>query len=158
MVNCPCGSEKNYSFCCEPYITGKQCPDNPEALMRARYTAYTMANIDFIKDTMRGKALIGFQETEAKRWAARVKWIKLQVFHSTVENLNTGYVAFEASFVDGARLKSMHEKSTFIREDGRWYYVSGTHLPTTHPEKMIPRNANCPCGSLRKFKNCHGGG
>lgn len=156
MVRCPCDSNKIYFSCCEPYITGKQNPDSPEALMRSRYTAYTMANIDYIKETMRGKALIGFQELESKRWAKRVHWIKLDVINSTIETPSKGYVEFEASFVDGSRLKSIHEKSEFICEEGRWYYIDGMHLSTTHPDKMISRNTNCPCGSQRKFKNCHG--
>lgn len=153
---CPCDSQKKYLSCCEPLITGKQRPETPEALMRSRYTAYTMANIDYIKQTMRGDALTGFQELDAKRWAKRAHWIKLNVLKSAIENTNTGYVIFEASFVDGARLKSIHEKSAFISEAGQWYYIGGTHLPTAHTEKMISRNMDCPCGSHRKFKNCHG--
>ena len=153
---CPCDSQKSYLSCCEPFITGKQSPETPEALMRSRYTAYTMANIDYIKETMRGNALTGFQEMDAKRWAKRVHWIKLNVLKSVIENTSTGYVIFEASFVDGSRLKSIHEKSAFISEEGQWYYIGGTHLPTDHTEKMISRNMNCPCGNHRKFKNCHG--
>ena len=107
---CPCDSQKSYLSCCEPFITGKQSPETPEALMRSRYTAYTMANIDYIKETMRGNALTGFQEMDAKRWAKRVHWIKLNVLKSVIENTSTGYVIFEASFVDGSRLKSIHEK------------------------------------------------
>ncbi|HBI21870.1 MAG TPA: hypothetical protein DDY37_04710 [Legionella sp.] len=153
---CPCDSQKNYLFCCEPFITGKQRPETPEALMRSRYSAYTMANIDYIKETMRGNALAGFQELDAKRWAKRVTWIKLNVLKSVTESLSLGYVEFEASFVDGSHLKSIHEKSEFIFEKGRWYYVGGQHLPTTHTEQIISRTMDCPCGSHRKFKNCHG--
>lgn len=156
VYTCPCGSQKNYSSCCEPFIIGKQKPTTPEMLMRSRYTAYTLAKIDYIKATMRGDALVGFQAIEAERWAKRVCWIRLEVFHSTIENETTGYVEFEASFVDHARLKSIHEHSQFIREEGQWYYVGGTHRPTSQAEKIINRNTTCPCGSQRKFKNCHG--
>ena len=155
---CPCNSQKSYVRCCEPYLTGKQFPDTPEALMRSRYTAYTMANIDYIKATMRGKALIGFQTMDATRWAKRVHWIKLQVFHSHIEHEHTGYVEFEAHFVDDSRLQSIHENSEFIREEGRWYYVDGTPLAPSQAEETISRNAHCPCGSQRKFKHCHGAG
>ena len=155
-VLCPCDSQKKYLSCCEPFITGKQSPETPEALMRSRYVAYTMANIEYIKETMRGNALAGFQELDAKRWAKRVTWIKLKVLKCVTESLNRGYVEFEASFVDGAHLKSIHEKSEFIFAMGRWYYVGGQHLPTTHTEQIISRTMDCPCGSQRKFKNCHG--
>lgn len=153
---CPCDSQKHYLSCCEPFITGKQNPATPEALMRSRYTAYTIAYIDYIKVTMRGSVLRDFQEMDAKRWAKRVTWIKLDVMQSIIENTNRGYVEFEASFVESSRLKSIHEKSEFIREEGRWYYTGGTHLPTTHTEQLVSRNTNCPCGRYRKFKNCHG--
>ena len=154
--DCPCGSQKSYASCCGLFITGKQHPKTPETLMRSRYTAYTMANIDYIKETMHGNALIGFEEMDAKLWATRVHWIKLNVLKSVIENASLGYVTFEASFVDGARLKSIHEQSEFICEEGRWYYVDGKHLPTSHTERMMARNMDCPCGSHRKFKNCHG--
>lgn len=153
---CPCGSQKNYSSCCEPFITRKQYPKTPEALMRSRYCAYTMADIDYVKETMAGKALAGFQALEAKRWAKRVTWIKLKVLHSVIESPSLGYVEFEASFVDDAHLKSIHEKSEFLFDKGRWYYVDGIHLPTHEHKPIISRTAECPCGSLRKFKNCHG--
>jgi len=156
MINCPCDPQKNYLSCCEPYITGKKNPETAEALMRSRYTAYTMANIDYIKETMRGDALASFQEMDAKSRAKRVKWIKLHVLKSVIENSRTAYVEFEASFVDASRLKSIHEKSEFNYEEGRWYYIRGVHLPTAHTEQIISRNMNCPCGSQRKFKNCHG--
>ena len=83
---CPCDSHNRYLSCCEPFITEKQRPETPEALMRSRYTAYTMANIEYIKETMRGKALIGFQDRDAMRWAKRVQWIKLTVLTSVIEN------------------------------------------------------------------------
>ena len=78
---CPCDSQKKY-LPCEPFITAKQ---SPEALMRSRYSAYTMANIDYIKETMRGNALAGLQELDAKRWAKRVTWIKLNVLKFVTE-------------------------------------------------------------------------
>lgn len=152
---CPCDSQKNYLSCCGPFITGKQIPDSPETLMRSRYSAYTKANMDYIKKTMSGNALAGFQEVDATRWAKKVNWIKLRVIKSDIESSSRAYVEFEASFVEACYLKSIHEKSEFIFEKGRWYYIDGQHLPTKM-EQRISRTMDCPCGSLRKFKNCHG--
>lgn len=155
-MNCPCHSQKNYSSCCEPFISGKKNPKTPEALMRSRYTAYTQANIDYIKATMRGEALIGFQERQAKHFAGRVTWIKLDVIEATLASPNLGYVEFVASFMEGARLKLLQEKSDFMREEGRWFYTSGKLKANKQQDQIISRNMHCPCGSLRKFKNCHG--
>ena len=156
VVQCPCNPQRHFASCCEPYLTGQQVPELPEALMRSRYTAYTIANIDYIQQTMRGKALSGFQATTAARWAKKVTWIALDVMHAVVESPTKGTVEFEARFIEGNRLKSMHERSEFVREAGRWYYVDGEHLPARFAEHIVSRNMLCPCGSQRKFKNCHG--
>lgn len=153
---CPCNSQKNYVSCCKPLITEIKIPETPEALMRSRYTAYSMANMTYIKETMCGNALLGFDELDAKRWARRVIWIKLKIFKSSIESSGKAYVEFEASFLEGSHLKSIHEKSEFIFEKERWYYIGGEHLPTTHAEQRISRTMDCPCGSHRKLKNCHG--
>jgi SEC-C motif domain protein len=125
MAVCPCGSKKKYATCCKPYLMGQRTPMTPEILMRSRYTAYTMANINYIKKTMSGKALIGFNETDAKHWAKQIKWIGLQVLHVILEEPNKGYVEFKATFMENTHLQSIHEKSEFIREQGSWYYVDG---------------------------------
>jgi SEC-C motif-containing protein len=156
MALCPCCSQKKYDACCKPYLMGYHFPETPESLMRSRYTAYTIANIDYIKQTMRGVALVGFQEIDAIRWAKKVSWIKLNVLDQVIEDATLGYVTFEAMFVEGSRLKSIHEKSKFTRDAERWYYIDGVHLPSSGRVEMVSRNMHCPCGSLRKFKNCHG--
>ncbi len=46
METCPCGLEKTYSECCEPLINGTRKAETAEELMRARYTAYSRAEID----------------------------------------------------------------------------------------------------------------
>lgn len=154
MTVCFCDSKNDYAVCCEPYLNRKQQPETPEALMRSRYTAYCLADIDYIQMTMRGKATRGFDAVAAKRWAKRVTWIKLVVLDTSQTNSPKGYVEFIATFVDGCTLKSIHEKSEFIQEDGRWYYVDGVQFPLA--TQSIARNGVCPCGSQRKYKNCHG--
>ncbi len=153
MAGCPCGSQQEYSLCCEPYLTNKRHPETPEALMRSRYAAYCLDNMDYIQASMRGRALVGFDAVDAKR----VSWIKLEVLNTTLDTPHKGYVEFVATFMDNHILKSMHEKSEFIREEGRWYYVDGVQYSSTEAtsKRPISRNSLCPCGSLRKYKNCH---
>ena len=153
-MNCYCCSGKNFSECCQPYLEGKLVPSSPEALMRSRYTAYSIADIFYIQKTMHGRAAIGFKADETRFWAKRVKWIKLEVRQVEFENPDKGFVEFLASMIEGSYLSIMHEKSEFIREHGQWYYVDGMQFPRT--KQLISRNLPCPCGSQRKFKNCHG--
>jgi SEC-C motif-containing protein len=47
---------------------------------------------------------------------------------------------------------TLSEKSRFVRKDGRWVYVDGE--PQVSRAK-VERNAPCPCGSGKKFKQCH---
>ncbi|HAU19042.1 MAG TPA: hypothetical protein DCS72_11975, partial [Marinobacter adhaerens] len=39
--NCPCGSGKSYSECCQPLHHG-EAASTPEALMRSRYAAFVL--------------------------------------------------------------------------------------------------------------------
>lgn len=160
MKLCPCNSQKEYSVCCGVYIDNQATPQTPEALMRSRYTAYTQANIDYIKKTMCGKASIAFNETEAAAWAKRVNWQSLKVIESFADeiNPNLGYVEFIARFRDDNKNQLLHECSQFELRDGCWFYTDSIKRQTelTAKKPKIARNAICHCGSQRKFKNCHG--
>lgn len=128
--------------------------------MRSRYTAYAIADIAYIAKTMRGKPLNGFDELEAQAWATNVTWLGLKVIDTRIETPNRGYVEFIARFIEGDQLKSIHEVSEFYRDQGHWFYIDGIHPVNskTSKNKSIARNTSCPCGSLKKFKNCHGRG
>ena len=49
--SCPCGSEKSYSQCCEPFLSDMAQPDTAESLMRSRYTAYTLKDSAYLYKT-----------------------------------------------------------------------------------------------------------
>ena len=152
-MNCTCGSQQDYTCCCGLYIEGNQIAPLPEALMRSRYTAYTQANISYIKNTMKGKPLIGFDEVAAKHWADTVNWVGLTIVNTSIPHDELGSVEFIAKFIEGEKLKSIHEISEFRCDHGVWYYIGGNLQPTTN--KGLSRNALCPCDSQKKFKNCH---
>lgn len=154
MKHCPCGSQLNYSFCCELYIENKHIPPSPEALMRSRYTAYTLSNISYIKKTMKGKPLINFNDAEALEWAKNTSWIDLNIISTKQGDLSKIFVEFVARFIQVDILRSLHEISEFRFYDGMWFYTDGV-LDQKQINKKIGRNIPCPCGSMRKFKNCH---
>lgn len=122
---CPCGSKIAYQACCEPYHCDMVLPQTPEALMRSRYTAYVLANIDYIQKTMCGKALENFNALEAKSWAQNVKWLKLKIVHALTPSENKGYVEFIARFIDKGQHHHIHEISEFQCISGKWFYVDG---------------------------------
>ena len=50
-MTCECGLGPSIEECCGRYIQGKQTPPTPEALMRSRYTAYVLEEIDYIVES-----------------------------------------------------------------------------------------------------------
>ncbi|MEO0825855.1 MAG: YchJ family metal-binding protein, partial [Cyanobacteria bacterium J06642_9] len=45
-----------------------------------------------------------------------------------------------------------HERSRFVKQKDRWFYLDGEILPPLAPKRSEP----CWCGSGKKFKHCHG--
>ena len=134
---CPCGSRQTYGLCCRKFIEEECLPERPEQLMRSRYTAYTQGNMDYIQQTMVGRALKGFDPQETRQWALTVKWKKLSVLktgslpapgsgeesgaESGAES-NKAYVEFVATYQESRSLHELREKSEFLKQDGRWFY------------------------------------
>ena len=151
--SCACGSQIDFVACCGLYINNHQTPPSPETLMRSRYTAYSLVNIAYIKNTMRGKSLVGFDEIKARGWASKAIWVDLCIVNTIITSDTLGYVEFIARFIEEDKLKSIHETSEFLCDQGRWFYVGGVQEPTK--STIIIRNKACPCGSQKKYKNCH---
>lgn len=158
MSLCPCGSGTSFEQCCDVFLKNHQKPQTPEQLMRSRYTAYSLAKVDYIKNTMKGKPLLGFNEDEAKIWAQNVTWIGLTVIQSYEETQDKGFVEFSAHFMENNQKKKIHELSEFHKENGNWYYIDGKNkeLPIKNIKQKVSRNSPCLCGSGKKYKNCHG--
>lgn len=154
-INCPCGSEKLYSACCGPYIEGKQAAPTPETLMRSRYSAFTLAEVDYIANTMRGPVAAQFEAEGTRKWTQQVTWLGLQVNKAppVLDNHTQGFVEFTIRYRFQGKIETIHENSEFEYENGRWYYVDG-HTPQRDKAVKIGRNDPCPCGSGKKFKKC----
>lgn len=158
---CPCGSQKAFRLCCEPFIAGTQLPPTPEALMRSRYSAFTQANMDYIGNTMKGAVAEQFDIEKSKQWAQHVNWLGLQVVNAppVTEQDEKGFVEFIVRYRFQNKTENIHEISEFHKENDRWYYVNGEPGTTTAPRQAlekIGRNDPCPCNSGKKFKKCCG--
>lgn len=131
MNPCFCGSQKSSLECCSEYIGRNRPAPTPEKLMRSRYTAFVLGQLDYIEKTMKGPALENFNRLETKRWLSCVKWLELKIYNSEFSFGTRAYVEFEAFFIENQRITSIHEKSEFLFENGHWFYVNGIHLPKT---------------------------
>ncbi len=121
---CPCDSNKSYTECCEPYLTGKQTAPTPEALMRSRYTAFAKRKFAYLVKTMRGEAARAFDITAVRRDAPLIQWLKLEVIRAE-EQGDSGVVEFKAHFRYHNKPSVLHEVSRFEKVQGHWFYVSG---------------------------------
>lgn len=159
MAPCPCGSEKDYSACCEPLITGNQMAESAEALMRARYSAYVKEQVGFILDTTHASQRDQYTKEGIQRWARNSEWLGLTIVGTEKGTAgdDTGTVEFIAEYFEKGRRNRHHEIAQFRREEGNWYFYDGQApvlqtVVRTSPK--VGRNEPCPCGSGRKYKKC----
>ncbi|MCP3680506.1 MAG: hypothetical protein GY782_09765 [Gammaproteobacteria bacterium] len=127
---CPCRSGQLYRQCCEPLIRGQQHAKTPLQLMRSRYSAYALENMDYIEATMRGKALEAVQKIADKLTGAnRPRWYRLEIIDAPEvgENDTTATVEFIAYFRTGLLTHKLHELSYFEKINNQWFYVDGEH-------------------------------
>lgn len=160
-MSCPCGSNDELAECCEPYVRGQKLAPTAEALMRSRYTSYTMNEVDYIAQTHHAEGRDDVDRDAAQQWAEQAEWLGLDIIDTVdgKEGDDTGVVEFAARFVLQGAEQRHHERSTFKKVDGSWYYVDGDMVkakPVVRESAKVGRNEPCPCGSGKKYKRCCG--
>lgn len=117
---CPCGSGKLYSDCCGRFHDGKAVPETPEQLMRSRYSAFVVKNPMYLLDTWHPTA-----RPSELNLADPVKWLSLKIKSTGFISPDEGFVHFIARGLIAGRGFKQEEKSRFLKENGRWFYVDG---------------------------------
>lgn len=123
LIACPCGNTKNYEDCCGRWHHGSQrllAPDAP-TLMRSRYTAFVMDELDYLLDTWHAST----RPAKLEANAPGVKWLGLQVRAHQQQDADHATVEFVARSRHHGQANRLHEISRFVRENGRWFYVDG---------------------------------
>ena len=158
MTNCPCGSGLELDACCGPYVDGSKPAPTAEALMRSRYTAFTLGNVAYLKNTLSKAEQVDFNMTEEDLAASSWQGLDIKNTEAGLEGDERGIVEFVARYKESGTQHVLHERSTFCREDGRWVYESSVYNPKSAPvtSTKVGRNDPCPCGSGKKFKKCCG--
>ncbi len=118
---CPCGSGRAYAACCGPLHAGEPAP-TAEALMRSRFSAFARGDAAYLlaswHPSTRPRELILEPD---------VVWRRLQIVDTVAGGPDDaeGVVEFRASYrgPEGAGL--LHERSRFVRAEGRWAYLDG---------------------------------
>jgi SEC-C motif domain protein len=133
---CPCGGP-SFAACCGPFLDGSAAAPTAEALMRSRYTAYTLGNEDYLRATWHPSTRPATPVIDPDE---HLQWLGLEV-KSTLrlrqrkadlpEQQDRDTVEFVARYKIGGRAHRLHELSRFVRESGadgvpRWFYLDGS--------------------------------
>ncbi|PUE32038.1 hypothetical protein B9Z35_00280 [Limnohabitans sp. Jir61] len=126
--HCPCGrvDAKNravaYANCCGRFVDhfDTTAAPNAEHLMRSRYSAFVLACADYLLATWNSST-----RPASLDFDVGAKWLGLEVREHKVTGAETAEVEFVARCRVDSRVVRLHERSRFVREDGRWFYVDG---------------------------------
>ena len=119
-TNCLCDTGKPYDNCCGRWHAGRPAP-TAVALMRSRYTAFALENADYLLATWH-------PSTRPAPFDLRddpSQWLGLKICAHTQQDETHASVEFIARYRLDGRGQRLHELSQFVREEGRWFYVSG---------------------------------
>ena len=128
MDLCYCCSGVSLEQCCSPIIKEDKAAETAETLMRSRYSAYVLAAVDYLLKTTHRSTRKFYKASSIKDWAISSKWLKLEIISKEEGTLsdNTGKVEFKAYYLDAKNIPRIHhEYSSFVKENGRWFFVSG---------------------------------
>ena len=123
-MKCYCGSEKEYSNCCEPFHKGNTYPSTSEELMRSRYSAFCVKNIEYLVDTTDPQARTANTRDAYAEWANAAQFTGLEILNSKDDG-NKGSVEFKAHYAMDGETHLHHEASRFRKHQGTWYYREG---------------------------------
>lgn len=160
-VLCPCGSHKPKAECCGPILEGTRLAETAEQLMRARYSAYAVCDLDFLFRSSGPDAQKDFDAESSRKWAEGSQWLGMEVLATEKGGPqdDEGYVEFVARYLVNKTEFEHHERSLFRRIDGAWRFIDGELVkpkPIQREAPKVGRNDPCPCGSGKKFKKCCG--
>ena len=121
-MTCPCGSGESYEDCCGPIVRNERPADTAEELMRSRYTAYVLGDVDHLFRTWHPA-----ERPDDLSGLPQVDWRGLEILEVVDGGPadDTGVVEFRALHAGG----ELRERSRFVRRAGRWVYLDGDVTP-----------------------------
>ncbi len=115
---CPCGSGSSFDACCGPLVRNERAAEGVEALMRSRYTAYVLRDLNHLFRTWHPRTRPDDLAPEEG-----LTWTGLEVIDVTEDQ-----VTFRAHWSYAGKTGVLYERSTFVRRAGRWVYLEGVPL------------------------------
>lgn len=121
-TRCPCGSGDTYTDCCGRFHSGEASAPTAGALMRSRFSAFAVADASYLFSTWHPSTRPSDLALDEN-----TRWTRLDL----VDVIDggpfdtTGVVEFRAHHRTGDVRGVLHERSSFVRQDGQWFYVNG---------------------------------
>ena len=158
-----------YTQCCQPLHTGQQLATTAEQLMRSRYSAFVLQNIDYIVATTLPSQQPLLDTLAIRTWAKETNWVGLEIVHHNPKiGKRHAQVEFKAYFTTAEGLQCHHELSAFVKikvKNGdkiaeektieKWFFIDPT-VDMVISGKAVSQKQPCICGSGEKFKRCCG--
>ncbi len=146
MQLCYCKSGLEFAECCEPILKVLDVAPTALALMRSRYSAYCLGDVNYLKATTHDHSWSDEELKFIQDWADNSTWQHLEIVSH-----NKDTVEFKAYYIFDGVQHLHHEKSAFLKVNDMWKYVDGN----IHEDKVnFLRNEHCICGSGKKYKRC----
>ena len=151
----------NANDCCLPLIRGKAKATTAEKLMRSRYAAFVLGEIDYIIATHHSKTVGEVDRPGIEEWSKKSKWLGLNIIdtHAGREGDEQGTVTFHVQYEMDGKVHDHREHSLFEKEKGEWKFLDAQPAKAEtvrREEPKVGRNDPCPCGSGKKHKKCCG--
>ena len=121
--DCPCQSGLLFHQCCRPYLdrSSDQYPETAEQLMRSRYCAYVLDDLDYIMTTWHPD----HRPNGLDRNDSGNRWIGLKIKSTLLGQKNdvSGNVHFIARYKVNGKAHKLEENSLFEKINGHWLYI-----------------------------------
>ena len=119
---CPCQSGKPFVDCCQPLLQRSERAATAEALMRSRYTAFTLLDEDYLRHSWHPDYC-----PENVHLNEDTRWLGLSIKKTVAGKADdeTGEVEFVARSKNKGKASRLHENSRFSRYQERWVYMDG---------------------------------
>lgn len=146
MQKCYCKSGLSYSECCEPILRVQKVANSALSLMRSRYSAYCLGDVNYLQATTYDHTWSDEELKFIQDWADNSFWQHLEII-----DFNDEMVEFKAYYIFDKKQHLHHEKSTFLKVNDMYKYVDGD----IYEDKVaFTKNEKCICGSGLKYKRC----
>ena len=121
-IRCPCGSGEEYVDCCGRLHSGQASAATAVALMRSRFSAFAVSASAYLLETWHPST-----RPLDLTLDDHIRWTRLEVVEVVDGGMFdlTGVVEFRAHYRLAGSRGVLHERSTFIRHEGRWRYLDG---------------------------------